>query len=136
LLTETARSQSATVYEDPDVSKEISAKVNQLFNDMMKAQPDITFDRSRSEELEKTILQGSGLDPKQYQPITTMWNVCDELKDTTDYKKANENLEKHFDKSTNRDKLSASVSGGIGEWCLSYTYATALHAVNVILAKY
>jgi microcystin-dependent protein len=67
----------------------------------------------------------------QFKPITVMWEVMEQLNDVTDYKKANEQLKKYSDETTNRQKIEASVSAGYGPFSAKVGYEKEMTQKNV-----
>lgn len=122
VVREAARKVGVFDYADPGVEGKLDSKVRDVFNQLTEGIQKIGLaTMADASALEERILQHSGLELTDYQPITLMWEVSRELEQARDYKEANEKVKDTYrrqknalekaQQNYNRKKKSLSVSG-------------------------
>jgi len=91
IIREAAANKGAFVYLDPDIDDKIWEKSLEIFQKMTGDLQSLTVrNQAQAEQLEEKLRQGMGLSAKDFQPITLMWNVAEEIQTIEDYEEANE----------------------------------------------
>jgi len=122
VVREAARKVGVFDYADPGVEGKLDSKARDVFNQLTEGTQKIGLaTMADASALEERILQHSGLELTDYQPITLMWEVSRELEQARDYKEANEKVKDTYRRQKNAlekaqknyrgKKKSLSVSG-------------------------
>ena len=99
---EIAKRASVFDYEDPGVADKIDGKSRQIFDDLTKAQQTVTLNSlQEAQRLEAKLLEGIGLSMSDFKPITLIWEVSEQLENTTDYQTANKVIKDSYNRSKN-----------------------------------
>eukprot|EP01122_Echinamoeba_exundans_P007286 TRINITY_DN2201_c0_g1_i1.p1 TRINITY_DN2201_c0_g1~~TRINITY_DN2201_c0_g1_i1.p1 ORF type:complete len:408 (-),score=73.28 TRINITY_DN2201_c0_g1_i1:839-2062(-) len=137
IVSEVMLKQQAVLIADPGVPRYVQDRVDAVFDQMRrdgKFDDSVTAARENAARVDEALRFGAhltGLNPADFGPITIMWDVVDILRNVTDSRTANEAIRTHFARQTNRDKLKASVSAGVGPFSAKVGYEKEMTQENV-----
>jgi len=87
-------------YQDPEMDEKIVAKAFAMFDTMRGETQELSVKNSQqATELESKLLEGTGLSPSEFKPLTLMWDVYEKLETVDDHKQANEIIQDTYQRS-------------------------------------
>jgi len=112
MVRETVRNKNIIIFQDPGVPERLASKVENLFEKFLNIQGENALfikNQDEARKLEAEILAGTGLTAEQFKPIVTMWEITEQLKDETDYKKANQKMQEYMKDKSERSKIATDI---------------------------
>ncbi|EDN70489.1 secreted protein [Beggiatoa sp. PS] len=95
-----AEKRKAYYYQDPGIDDKIVEKALSLFDRMHDDTQELTVqNHQQAAELEAKLLEGTGLSPSEFKPLTLMWDVYEKLETVDDYTTANKVIQEAYQRS-------------------------------------
>jgi len=112
MVRETVQRKDITIFQDPGIPEQLTAKVQNMFDKFLDIQGETAMfikNQDEARQIEKEILAGTGLTAEEFKPITMMWEITEQLKDETDYKKANQKMQEYMRDKSERSKIATDI---------------------------
>ena len=109
IVMEAATRANTKIVAFPGMREKLESALNgilkRIFDDFFNSVAEQTISsRDEAEQLDRKIIAGTGLDPNDFKPIVTFFDIVEKLKDVVEVNKANEILKKFAtDNSTSTD---------------------------------
>ncbi|KYR00897.1 hypothetical protein DLAC_02959 [Tieghemostelium lacteum] len=125
IMDSTAQEYHIMEYRDPGVPNSVAESAKASFDSLLEVcsiKSDILNSRDSIKEINSALRKGTGLSAEQFQPITTMWDISDQLTTTTNASQANKAIKDYVNSSTNKDRITSEVSAGYGPFSAKAGY--------------
>lgn len=115
IVREAARTTKLFIFRDPGMENKLSTALDGVFE--KRILPDFA-DLARQVNVENIaaaatidaeLRKGTGFSAEQFKPLVLIWNMIEEIKTETNYKSANERLQKYY--RNNKDAFDFSMKG-------------------------
>ncbi|KYR00684.1 hypothetical protein DLAC_02723 [Tieghemostelium lacteum] len=125
IMDSAAQEYHVTEYRDPGVPSSLAESAKSSFDSLLEVcsiQSQILNSRENIKEINDALRKGTGLSAEQFQPITTMWDISDELTNTTNSSQANKAIKDYVTNTSNKDRITTEVSAGYGPFSAKAGY--------------
>ena len=128
MLKDTADIKNLIVEGDAGLESGMLELAEKLFKGLLDDFPPVIKQLADAERIEAELAKGLGLNASDFKPITTMWQVSNDLQTVTDFKTANQKMQSYYNKENTG--LTVAASAGFGPFSASASWSRSTEQVN------